>query len=173
MCLRREADGYVPGDVMRRSLSFVALLLCLLTGLPARTIGQRPPTLSSDLQGTRVRGDRIRVIVQGQQDAAPSSLRGRLRGIVRRELQSAVALEVSRAEFDALTRDSAFEHISADALVASDMAITNQVTGASGVWQGTSGLLGLLGQPGYPGDGIGVAVVDSGNAAHSALDTRV
>jgi serine protease AprX len=159
---------------MRRSLVFLALLLCLLTGLPAHPLGgQRSPTLSGDLRGAAVRGDRIRVIVQGPQQSAVSTLRGRLRGIVRREMSHAVALEVSRAEFDALSRDSAFAHISADAPVAADTAITNQVTGATGVWKGTSGLLGLLGTPGQNGSGIGVAVIDSGISPHAALGSRV
>ena len=159
---------------MRRSLVFLALLLCLLTGLPAHPLGgQRPPTLSGDLRGAAVRGDRIRVIVQGHDQAAPSTLRGRLRGIVRRELRSAVALEVSRAEFDALSRDSALAHISADSTVTSDMSITNQVTGATAAWKGTSSLLGLLGTPGQNGTNIGVAVIDSGISPHSALGSRV
>ena len=105
--------------------------------------------------------------------SAASTLRGRLRGIVRRELSSAVALEVSRAEFDALSRDSAFAHISADATVAADMSITNQVTGATAAWKGTSALLGLLGTPGQNGNGIGVAVIDSGISPHTALGSRV
>jgi hypothetical protein len=92
---------------------------------------------------------------------------------LRRELEGSVALEVSRAEFDALSQDSAFAHISADAPVVSDMAITNKVTGASAMWQGTPGLLGLLSTPGFDGSGIGVAVVDSGISQHSALDSRV
>jgi serine protease AprX len=53
------------------------------------------------------------------------------------------------------------------------MAITNKVTFAEKVWQGTSGLLGLLGTPGYNGSGINVAVVDSGIAPHSAIGSRV
>jgi serine protease AprX len=53
------------------------------------------------------------------------------------------------------------------------MALTNKVTGASAMWQGTSSLLGLLSTSGYNGTGIGVAVVDSGIAPHSALDSRV
>jgi serine protease AprX len=162
---------------MRRPLVFPALLLCLLTGLPAHPQGQlstpRPPTLSGDLRGATVKGDRIRVIVQGPGQSAASTLRGRLRGIVRRELRNAVALEVSRAEFDALSRDSAFAHISADATVSADMAITNQVTGATAVWKGTSALLGLLGTAGQNGDGIGVAVIDSGISPHTALGSRV
>src|SRR4029079_8659077 len=155
----------------RRPLFFVAVVLCLLTGLPAHPSGQRRPTLSADL--TNVRGDRVRLIFQHATEGDLGSIRSRLRGIVRRELEGSVALEVSRAEFDALSRDSAFAHISADAVVVSDMAITNKVTGASSMWQGTGGLLGLLSTPGYDGRGIGVAVVDSGIAPHSALDSRV
>ncbi|MEP6915904.1 MAG: S8 family serine peptidase [Acidobacteriota bacterium] len=158
---------------MRRSFVFGAILLCLLSGFPARTSGQRAPTLSADLLGPRVRGDRIRVIVQGPEATAVSAIRGRLRGIVRRELESSVALEVSRAELDALAADSGLAHISADATVSSDMAITNQITGASAVWQGSGGLLGLLGTAGYDGTGIGVAVVDSGISPHTALGNRV
>src|SRR3954465_19154 len=155
----------------RRPLFFVAVILCLLTGLPAHPAGQRRPTLSGDL--AQVRGDRVRLIVQPAAEGGLSSIRGRLRGIVRRELAGAVALEASRAELDAMSNDSAFAHISADAPVVSDMAITNKVTGASAMWQGTGGLLGLLGTPGYDGSDIGVAVVDSGIAPHTALDSRV
>ena len=155
----------------RRPLLFIAVVLCLITGLPAHPSGQRRPTLSGDL-GT-VRADRVRLIVQPTTEGNLGSIRGRLRGIVRRELQNAVALEVSRAEFEAMSNDSAFAHISGDVPVVSDMAITNKVTGASAMWQGTGGLLGLLATPGYDGTGIGVAVVDSGIAPHSALDSRV
>jgi serine protease AprX len=168
----RRAD-FIQGDFMRRSFVLLALLMCLVTGLPAQPLGPGAPTLSADLAAAHLRGDRIRVIVQGQQQTGVSGLRGRLRGIVRRDLGSAVALEVSRAEFDAMSRDAAFSHISADATVATDMAITNQVTGASKLWQGSSGLLGLFGTPGYDGTGIGVAVVDSGIAPHTALGSRV
>ena len=41
------------------------------------------------------------------------------------------------------------------------------------MWQGPRGLRGLFSTAGYRGDGIGVAVVDSGIARHSALDSRV
>jgi serine protease AprX len=156
---------------MRRTFVLTAVVLCLIALVPARPHGQRPPTISADL--ANVTGDRIRVIVQPSEEGNLSSLRGHLRGILRRELQGAVALEVTRAEFDALRRDASFAHISNDAPVTADMAITNKVTGASTVWQGTSGLLGIGGTPGYKGAGVTVAVVDSGIAAHTALDTRV
>ena len=156
---------------MRRTFVLTVAVVCLIALVPARPHGQRPPTLSADL--ANVTGDRIRVIVQPAEEGNVSSLRGRLRGVVRRELQGAVALEVSKAELETLKRDTSFAHISADLTVSGDMAITNKVTGASTVWQGTSGLLGIGGTPGYKGAGVTVAVVDSGIAAHTALDTRV
>ena len=157
--------------VRRRILIFGALILCLLAGATAHPQGQRRPTLSGEL--AKLRGDRVRLIVQPASEGNVSSLRGRLRGIVRRELEGSVALEVSRADLDAMSRDSAFAHISEDAPVVADMSVTNMVTGASGMWQGTSGLLGLFATAGYKGNGIGVAVLDSGIAPHSALDSRV
>src|SRR5262245_7887331 len=155
----------------RRPLFFVAVILCLLTGLPAHPSGQRRPTLSADL--ANVRGDRIRLIVQPAVEGNLSSIRGRLRGILRRELEGSVALEVSKAEFDALSQDESFAHISADAPVVSDMAITNKVTGASAMWQGTPGLLGLLATQGYNGRGVGDAVLDVVFSRGSESDTRV
>jgi serine protease AprX len=157
--------------VRRRILILGALILCLLAGATAHPQGQRRPTLSGEL--AKLRGDRVRLIVQPATEGNVSSLRGRLRGIVRRELEGAVALEVSRADLDAMSRDSAFAHISEDAPVVADMSVTNQVTGASEMWQGTSSLLGLFASAGYNGNGIGVAVLDSGIAPHSALDSRV
>ncbi|MDQ3348312.1 MAG: hypothetical protein M3545_10130 [Acidobacteriota bacterium] len=156
---------------MRRPLLFVVFLLCALTGLPAIPSAQRQPTLSTELLTPAGLGERVRIIVQPPSGRDTSALRGRLRGLIRRELQGAIALEVSRAELDLLMRDSAFGHISADAPVAADMATANKVTRASSVWQGTSSLLGST--PGYTGAGIGVAVVDSGIAPHTAVGNRV
>ena len=155
----------------RRMLTLGAVILCFLAGVTAHPKGQRRPTLSGEL--ARLRGDRVRLIVQPASEGNVSSIRGRLRGIVRRELQGSVALEVSRADLDAMSRDSAFAHISEDVPVVADMSVTNKVTGASGMWQGTSGLLGLFASDGFKGNGIGVAVLDSGIAPHSALDSRV
>jgi serine protease AprX len=157
---------------MRRILVFLGLVVCLVSLSPSRPSGQLLPTVSDDLLELRQRGGRMRVIVSAP-DVAPSALRGRARGVLRRELAGGMALEVTRDEFDALLKDPTFSHISADLPVHGDMAITNKVTGASTVWQSSGGLLGLLATPGYMGAGVGVAVVDSGIAPHSALDTRV
>jgi serine protease AprX len=53
------------------------------------------------------------------------------------------------------------------------MAVTNKVTRAETVWQGSSTLLKLLSSSGYKGAGVTVAVVDSGIATHKAIADRV
>jgi serine protease AprX len=148
----------------------LAVIAATLLSWPQSTQGQRLPSLSPDLH--QVRADRVRVIVQAD---APGlkSVRGRLLRALKRELDGAVALDLTRAEYEALKRDPSVAHISKDLPVAADMAITNKVTRADAVWQGTSGLLGLGGTPGYQGAGIGVAVIDSGISQHSAIGSRV
>ena len=149
-----------------------AVLVALFLAAGGQPHGQRRATLSSDLERGGGRGERVRVIVQADTSALPA-IRLLHRGALRRELAGAIVLEVSRAELDALSRNPAVAHISGDLPVRADMAISNKVTLASKVWQGTSGLLGLFGTAGYNGTGIGVAVLDSGIAAHSAIGDRV
>lgn len=152
-------------------LSVVLIAVC--TSWPATPQAQRGgPTLSDDLRAPRARGERVRVIVQSDEPAL-GSLRSRLRGLLRRDLGSGLALDVSPDDLARLSRDSSIAHISGDIPVAADMAITNAVTRASEVWEGSSGLLGLLSSPGYDGTGIGVAIVDSGIASHTAIGSRV
>jgi serine protease AprX len=148
----------------------LAVIAAALLSWPLSTHGQRLPSVSPDLHD--LRSDRVRVIVQAD---APGlkSVRGRLLRALRRELDGAAALDLTRAEYEALKRDSSVVHISKDLPVVADMAITNKVTRAETVWQGTSGLLGLGSVPGYQGAGIGVAVIDSGISSHSAIGSRV
>ena len=155
---------------MRRFRVLFVVVAAALLSWPQATQGQRFPTRSSDLNDFR--GDRVRVIVQADR-AGLQSVRGRLLRALRREVEGATALELTRAEFARLVNDTAVTHISQDLPVVADMAVTNKVTRADAVWEGTSGLLGLLGTPGYKGSGIGVAVIDSGIAPHSAIGTRV
>lgn len=153
----------------RFRLCLAAIAVALLSW-PTAIQGQRFPTRSDDLKA--LRSDRVRVIVQADDNGLSGVGRRHSRGL-RRRLGGAVAMEVSKAEFDALARDGSVSHISKDLPVVADMAITNKVTRAETVWQGTSGLLGLGSVPGYKGAGIGVAVIDSGIAPHSAIGSRV
>ena len=159
---------------MRRiALLLVALAVIGTNWSAAPKAQRRGPTLSADLLAPRAPGQRIRVIVQGD---APklSELRGRLRGLLRRELEGGLALELTPQQFEALTKDESLAHISGDIPVTSDMGLTNRITKAADVWAGTSGgLLGLGGTAGYTGSGVGVAILDSGIAPHSAIGSRV
>jgi serine protease AprX len=149
------------------------LLAAVIAGVlswPHVTHGQRLPSRSDDL--LNLRADRVRVIVQADERGL-SAVRTRHSRGLRRHLAGATAVELSKAEFEALVRDGAITHISKDLPVVADMAVTNKVTRADAIWQGTSGLLGLGSTPGYKGSGIGVAVIDSGIAPHSAIGSRV
>jgi serine protease AprX len=156
----------------RTTAPFAVAVLTLMAALASSVSGQHGPTLSHDLT-THPAGHRgHRIIVQADPGAL-SSLRGRGLGVLRRQMHGAVAMEVSDAQLEALSRNPAIAHISGDLRVFSDMAVTNKVTGASSVWQGTSGLLGIGGTAGYNGSGITVAVLDSGIGPHTALGSRV
>jgi serine protease AprX len=147
-----------------------AVAATLLSWPHASLQGQRHPTRSGDLAW--VRGDRIRVIVQGDERELSWIGRRHPDGL-RRQLTGASALEVTRAEFDALIRDSSITHISKDLPVVADVAFTNRVTGAESVWQGTSRPAGVENTSSYQGGGISVAVIDSGIAPHGAIANRV
>jgi serine protease AprX len=147
-----------------------AVVAVAMLSWPHTMLGQRQPSRSGDL--VSVTGDRIRVIVQGDERGLSWVGRRHPRG-VKRQLTGASALELTRAEFDALMRESAVSHVSRDLPVVADMAVTNLVTRAESVWAGTSGLLGIGSTPSYKGSGITVAVIDSGIAPHSAIGSRV
>lgn len=156
----------------RTTAPFGVAVVALLAALAASLSGQRGPTLSHDLASHPAGHRGHRIIVQADPGAL-ASLGGRGLGVLRRQMQGAVAMDVSDEQLAALARNPAIEHISGDLRVFGDMAITNKVTGASSVWQGSSGLLGIGGTPGYTGSGIGVAVLDSGIGPHKALGMRV
>ena len=80
----------------------------------------------------------MRVIVQAD-SAGLKSVRGRLQRALRREVEGATALELTRAEFARLANDSSVAHISQDLPVFADMAVTNKVTRADSIWAGTAG----------------------------------
>ena len=158
--------------MIRRLLITICLVIGALTSWTAAPHAQRFPTLSGDLAVHPAGHRGHRVIVQG--DAASlTRLRGRFAHGFRHSLDGSAVLDVSDTELDDLQRDTSLLHISGDLPVRAGMAITNKVTAADAVWQGTSGLLGLFGTPGYTGNGVGVAILDSGIAAHNALDPRV
>src|SRR5262245_61928044 len=105
----------------RRILALSALLVGMAVLSPARPTGQLLPTISDDLLAARNKGQRMQVIIQSAEPDG-RSLRGRARGLLRRELQDGLALDVSPSDLDALRKDPSIGHISRDIPVAGDMA---------------------------------------------------
>jgi serine protease AprX len=159
---------------MRRTLATIALLAVALTSGSALPREEGGPTLSDDLRAVLARGGRARVIVQADEPALQSVRARHGRGL-RRQLASALALDLSAQELQALSVDGGVAHLSGDLPVVADDIVANKSTAAEKVWAGTSGgLLGLFSTPGYKGGGIGVAVVDSGiDTSHAVLSGRV
>src|SRR5439155_3233989 len=82
--------------------------------------------------------------------------------------------DVTAAQIEALRDEPAIQHLSGDLAVADFMTISNQATAADQVRAGKSGgLLGLGGIPGVTGQGVVVAVLDSGISTHKALTGKV
>jgi serine protease AprX len=166
---------------MKRFIALpVALAVCLGTWV-ASPAGQAPlPTVSDDLATHSRSVHRHRVIVQSVDAGALGAVRRGVHGLLRRELTGAMAIEVNDEQLAALQRNPLFANISGDLPVVADLAasydnaVTNKVTNAVTLWQGVSGgLLGLGGTPANTGAGVTVAVLDSGIATHTALDSRV
>jgi serine protease AprX len=116
---------------------------------------------------------RTRVIVHGS-DAELSAIAARHHLQIVRRLGGAAVVVANSDEIAQLAADLDVDHLSGDARVRTTMTVSNQSTGADQVRAGTQGLLlGIGAIPGVTGQGIGVAIIDSGIAPHSALGNRV
>jgi serine protease AprX len=160
-----------------KTIRFVAVV-ALLVGLSSLGLrgsnNDRRAHLSADLARHQARNTirRTRVIVHGtDRDLDLLAARHRLQ-VVKRMHGSAVVLANS-AELNDLSREGGIDHLSGDLPVLGSTVISDASTAADQTRAGNALLLGLLGIPGVNGQGIGVAVVDSGIAPHSALGQRV
>src|SRR5262245_57989180 len=97
-------------------------------------------------------------------DTAIDQLAARYGARLKKRLTGGAVLEVTGGQLDALSQDPDVAHIASDAKVFRQMAETTEATGADQVWSGLQGLRGLT------GNGVGVAVIDSGvSTQHNAL----
>jgi subtilisin family serine protease len=152
----------------------VATLVAFSTlGLRGSTT-ERRAHLSSDLGSHQARRttERKRVIVHGT-DRDLDLLASRHGLHVVRRMHGAAVVLANSAELGDLSRDGAVHHLSGDLPVHNSTAISDASTAADQTRAGNALLVGLLGIPGVDGQGIGVAVVDSGIAPHLALENRV
>src|SRR6188474_2172616 len=130
--------------------------------------------LSSDLfahQAKRTKA-KARVIVRGT-DAELDALAYRHKLQIVRRLEGAAVLFANSDEVSRLASDHGVNLLSGDAEVRTSMSVSVKSTGADQTWAGTSGLLGIGSIAGVTGQGIGVAVVDSGISPHNALANKV
>jgi serine protease AprX len=159
---------------MKRAIAIVALVATSALGV--RGAGQEHRAhLSDDLLGLAGRhtSGRTRVIVHGDA-AALAALTTRHHVEVLRQLSDSAVIWANSAELNDLAADSAIDHLSGDPLVRVGMSISNQSTAADQVRAGVAGgLLGIGAIPGVIGQGIGVAIVDSGISPHAALVGKV
>ena len=130
--------------------------------------------LSDDLLSHRTRhtAARIRVIVHGDESTL-AALTTRHHVQILRRLAGGAVVAANSAELDELAADRAVDHLSGDLPVRTSMSVSNQSTAADQVRAGSTGLLGIGGIAGVSGQGIGVAVVDSGISSHAALSKKV
>ncbi len=151
------------------------LALVAVSALGIRGAEDKRAHLSDDLLGhiARHTSARARVIVHGDADAL-ASLTTKHHVQVLRTLAGGAVISASSAELDEIANDSAFDHLSGDPFVKVGMSISNQSTAADQVRAGVAGgLLGIGAIPGVNGQGIGVAIVDSGISPHAALTGKV
>jgi len=151
--------------------SFISFALVFaLVGVAASSdAAPRRARLSSDLRAHLASGSSevVDVIVSGTPERIDRLAR-RHGLVVRKTLATGAVLSATSAALDALAADAEVDSVSADAVVRSQMAVTAETTGAQAAW---AGLVTTLGRT--TGRGVGVAIIDSGVAAHPALAGRV
>ena len=164
---------FVNVKTTRLVVVVAALVAFSSLGLQGANNGHRAH-LSADLTRHQARKTtaRLRVIVHGT-DRDLDLLASRHRLQVVKRMHGAAVVLANSAEVSDLSRDGVVDHLSGDLRVHGSTVVSDASTAADQTRAGNTLTLGLLGIPGVDGQGIGVAVVDSGIAPHSALGQRV
>ena len=154
----------------------VVVTLIATYGLGVRGAGEeRRAHLSEDLSRHLARhtAARTRVIVHGD-EVALAALTAQHHVRILRQLAGGAVIAANSVEIDEIAADPAYDHLSGDPLVKIGMSVSNQATAADQVRAGVAGgLLGIGAIPGVTGQGVGVAIVDSGISPHPALVNKV
>lgn len=154
-----------------RTLIVVAILASSVLGVRS---APRRAHLSGDLQTYVAKHNkaRVRVIVRGTATDLEAIAARRGLHIVRR-LPGAVVVLANSVEMNELSDEGGVDNLSGDLRVGTSMSVSDQSTAADQARDGTPGLLGVGALPAVTGQGIGVAILDSGITPHAALANRV
>jgi serine protease AprX len=154
-----------------RTLIVVAILASSVLGVRS---APRRAHLSGDLQTYVAKHNkaRVRVIVRGTATDLEAIAARRGLHIVRR-LPGAVVVLANSVEMNELSDEGGVDNLSGDLRVGTSMSVSDQSTAADQARAGTPGLLGVGALPAVTGQGIGVAILDSGITPHAALANRV
>ena len=161
----------------RTSIRHIAVLCALLVAPAIVLHGARNnhrAHLSLDLLRHEAKHStqRERLILPGSPDQIAKIVERHGLRIVR-WLESGAVVSVNSDQLTDLASDEGVGVLSGDAIVATGMAIATKSTGADQTHDGTPGLLGIGRIAGVTGQGIGVAVIDSGITPHPALAKRI
>jgi serine protease AprX len=140
-----------------------------LAAAPAAAAGGHRARVSADLADhLNVGSQAIRVIVHGERSEI-DALAARYNLRVARYLKSGAVFVVNAGQLEALRQDDTQDHLSGDIRLRSSVdAMMAESIGADQVWAGSDDL------PALSGEGISVAVIDSGiDMRHAALRRRV
>src|ERR1700730_18436264 len=154
--------------MLRRDTLFTVLVLTSVAASTPAFAGGHRARMSDDLVDQLAAGSSsIDVIVHGTR-AEVDALAQRYNVRVKRYMKSGVVFRGSAGQLSALQQDETMDHLSADVPVHSIADVTAQTIGADQVWAGSERLPALSGQ------GVGVALIDSGvDTRHAALRNRV
>jgi subtilisin family serine protease len=158
-----------------RFFSSALVVLAASQGIGVRGHAQHRAHLSDDLLRHEAQHStgRVNVIVPGSRDAIASIANDHHLTVVK-WLATGAVVSANSGELTELASDAGVDNLSADHKVRVGMTVSNQTMAADQTRAGTPGrLLGLGGIAGVTGQGIGVAVIDSGIAAHTALKNKV
>jgi serine protease AprX len=157
-----------------RAAALIAFVVGSVLTLSGSGAGHRAH-LSFELLSHEARrtSGRVRVIVHGAPDEM-AALAARHHLSIVRQLTDSAVVTVNSSELSELAADSSVDHLSGDLRVHLQMSVSNISTAADKVRAGKPGLLlGIGAIAGVTGQGIGVAVIDSGVSPHKALPNVV
>ena len=140
---------------LRKTFIFLRRCWRRLSHGSAAARARSPTTSSQRLQAGDTAADTVIVTGSARRVSAVAARYGLT---VRKRLKTGAVLDVPAGALEALSRDGEVDQVSGNHRLRSQMAVTNAAIGADQAWEGIGGL------PGVTGQGIGVAIVDSGIA---------